>query len=159
MIASKLEFKYSDTGLPFIDLGEGQLVFSRITSHPVKGYRFIAYNHRYMDVVVLKKKKDGKAVRETFEAETHDSHTFNMHFYKDFGRKHGIPRDTVIPTRLGDWLRRTFAEMLEGDYMPYQKIKDLEQIINSSDLDKILKTKLKRKVKRKKKNARTTKDV
>jgi hypothetical protein len=134
MIASKLEFKYSDTGLPFIDLGEGQLVFSRITSHPVKGYRFIAYNHRYMDVVVLKKKKDGKAVRETFEAETHDSHTFNMHFYKD-------------------------AEMLEGDYMPYQKIKDLEQIINSSDLDKILKTKLKRKVKRKKKNARTTKDV
>jgi len=151
MIASKLEFKYSESGLPYIDLGDGQLVFSRITSHPDKGYRYMAYNHRYFDVVVFKKKKDGKASRETYEAETHDSHTFNMWFYMDRAKKKGIPRDSLIPVRLGDWLRRTFSKLITIDgFMPYKKIRVLERKINNANLDEILNTKIKKKRKRKK---------
>jgi hypothetical protein len=151
MIASKFEFKYSGKGLPYIDLGEGQLVFSKITAHPEKGYKYLAYNHRCIDVVVFKKKKDGQAVRETFEAEQHDSHTFNMHFYKDQAKKKGIPRDTLIPTRLGDWLRKIFAGLIDDEgYMPYNKIRVLERKINNADLDEILKTKIKQKRKKKK---------
>jgi hypothetical protein len=155
MIASKLEFKYSKHGSAYIDLGEGQLVFSKITSHPDKGYKYIAYNHRYMDTIVVKRHKtiNGKRVahRETYTVEVHDSHTFNMYFYKDAARKYGIPRDTLIPARLGDWLRRIFAGLIDDEgYMPYKKIRVLERKINNADLDEILKTKIKRKRKRKK---------
>lgn len=149
MIASKLEFKYSPKGTPYIDLGEGQLVFSTMTKLP-EGYRYMTYNHRFVDLISIKKKKEGKAVRETFEAEVHDSHTFNMWFYMDRDKKKGIPRDSIIPARLGNWLRNTFARLITEDgIMPYSKIPKLEQIINEADLDKVLATKIKRKVKRK----------
>lgn len=164
MIASKLEFCTSPKGTPYIDLGEGQLVFSKITADPQRGYRYMAYNHRYMDTITIKKKKtvNGKsvAVRDSFEAEVHDSHTFNMWFYMDRAKKKGIPRDSIISVRLGEWLRKTFSRLITIDgILPYSKIPELEQIINEADLETILATKLKRKIKRKpkkrkKKNAK-----
>ncbi len=154
MIAEILEFKYSTNGVPYIDFGNGQLVLSRITSDPSKGYRYLAYNHRYIDFITLKKKTKGEVSRKQIKAENHDSCCFNMHFYTDAKHKKGIPRNSVIPVRLGEWLRKKFAGLIDDEgYLPFSKVKNLQGIINRANLDKILKTKLKRK--RKKKNATT----
>lgn len=118
-----ISLEYSERGTPIIDLEDfGRLTFSSLTSHPIKGYRFICYNR-------------------TKSIEQRESYTFDMWFERKVGQQgqtKGIPYGT-IPQRLGDWLRKTFKNFITEDkYFPYNRIKDFQKYLAKQSIDKIL---------------------
>ena len=151
-----ISLEYTNKGVPFINMGEhGRLTFSKLTAHPEKGYKFITYNRSYMDEVRIKKKVNGEVIEEYYKAPSRDSYAFDMRFQRKTGQQgqtKGIPRNT-IPTRLGDWLRKTFKKYITTDlYFPYGNIKLLEEEIEKARVKNILsKPQRKRKIKKRKK--------
>jgi hypothetical protein len=153
IVNNMISLEYTKKGIPFINMGEhGRLTFSKLTAHSEKGYKFICYNRQYMDKIRIKKKVDGKTVEKLYKAPTRDSYTFDMRFQRKTGQQtKGIPRNT-IPTRLGDWLRKTFKKYITTDkYFPYENIKLLEEEIEKAKIKTILsKPQRKRRMKKKK---------
>lgn len=136
------ELKRSSSGLPYIDLGEdyGKIIFSR-TTQTQEGYRYICFSHRYVDMVKIKKGKDGY---DLHKMEVNDNYIFNMMMKRDDAGIKGVPNGT-IPRRLVDWLKATFEPFLiENNIMPFSAIEKLKPIVNGMNVDSILETKIKR---------------
>lgn len=154
-----ISLEYTDKGVPYINMGEyGRLTFSKLTAHPEKGYRFVCYNRVYREKVRIKKKIEGEVVEQYIKTEGRDSFTFDMFFERTVGQQgqtKGMPRNT-IPTRLGDWFRKTFKKYITKEkYFPYKNIKLLEEEIAKARIKTILsKPQRKQRVKKKKKKGK-----
>lgn len=151
-----MEIKRSTSGMPYLELLDnegnyyGKLIFSKSTATET-GYRFLCFNHKYTDVIVIKRDKSEGGRNKTLEVDTYDSFTFNMDFKRDEEGLKGVPNG-MIPRRIVDHLRKIFKEFLTDDMvMPYHKMNDLEEALEKIDLDDLLKTPIRRKRKKTKK--------
>lgn len=152
-----ISLEYSGKKVPFINLEDfGRLSFSKITSHPSKGYRFICYNRSCMQKIRIKKKINGEVIEKYMKAEKRDSVTLDMNLQRKIGQSQykGFPKGTINP-RLGDWLRKVFKKYVTEDkYFPYNRIGDLKRYLARQSIDKIIaKPQRKRKVKNGKANS------
>lgn len=130
----KIEFKESDGGVPIIELGEyGRLQFSKITSHPDKGYKYLCYMNNYVDTVSIK----GQDRSKTLSIPTNDSYTTNMKLERNARLKKGLPYGT-IPQRLKDYLKKTLRKYLNDGYFPYFCIQELKDEIDGQEIEPIL---------------------
>ena len=137
-----IELQYSEKDVPFINLEDyGRLIFSSITSHPEKGYRFLCYNRSYMERIRIKKKTNGESVEKIIKTETRNSCVFDMNLERKVGQQgqtKGITKGT-IPPRLGDWLRKTLKKYLTEDkYFPYSNITPFKKYLARQSIDKII---------------------
>jgi len=134
--------QYSENNVPFIDLEDyGRLIFSSITSHPTKGYRFLCYNRSYMERIRVKKKSNGETVEKFIKAEGRNSCVFDMSLERKVGQQgqtKGVTKGT-IPPRLADWLRKTLKKYVTEDkYFPYSKINSFKKYLAKQSIDKII---------------------
>jgi len=131
----KIQFKESDSGIPIIELGEyGRLVFSRITSHPHKGYKYLCYSNNYMDAIVVKKNGDGNKV---INVPTNDSYVINMMLERNARLGKGLPYGT-IPQRLKDYLKKKLLKYLDDEYFPYYCVEELKEELEGKEIESIL---------------------
>ena len=127
--------------------GFGNLIFSNTTSHPVEGYKYIAYNRDYIDVVKLRPRGGGDRIYVEYAA--YDSHVFKVI------KLENVPRGS-IPRRLVDHLNKIlFSLVTENGYMPYESISFMAEIIGDTNFDTIIEPPKKRR--RKVKNAKKVK--
>jgi hypothetical protein len=144
-----IELKYSEKGIPYIDLDKyGTLIFSQLTATE-KGYKWMAYNHSYRETVKLKNTAGQRYEKEAFNR---ISHVFNMFFKRDMGNLWGVPRGT-IPPKIVKELRKIFLSLIEDDfYMPFRNLELLKDILEGTDFESLIK--VKKKAPKKKKKAR-----
>ena len=147
--------------VPCIDMEEqGRLAFSKVTSHPTKGYRFICYNRSCIERIRIKKKVNGEVVERYTKAEQRDSVVLDMDLMRKVGQRQskGFPKGTINP-RLADWLRKVFKKYVTEDkYFPYDRIDDLKRYLARQSIEKIIaKPQRKRMVKNGKRNKRKSK--
>ncbi len=149
-----VEFKYSDKGTPYIDMGDsGILAFSKTSAHGERGYRWLSYNKHYDEMIVIKKTVKGQPVRDIYEVPAHESCAFTFKMKRDYKGLWGVPRNT-IPPRLVKFFIKTFDSLTEDDYFPFKNIKRLEKIIEKTNFKKVLSQPIKRKKRKVKKNAK-----
>lgn len=147
-----IEFKTSKSGLTFIDLDDmGKLIFSRLTSHPEKGYKYLCFTHEYIDVIPIKN-TTGK--RKTINVPTNDSYTVNIKLERKTKSGNtkavGLPHNT-LPGRMKDYLKKNIIPLLDDDgYLSYRKIDILKRKINGRNIQTILNRVQKKRKKRKK---------
>lgn len=143
---------HSDRGTPYIDMGEfGSLIFSKMTAHPTKGYKWLTYSRRYNETFEIKKTVDGEIVRDVYKVPAHDSCAFTFQLKKNYKGDEGVPRGT-IPPRLANFFRKIFDSLTDDEgYFPYENIETLGNIFESTNFKKVMKTPIKRKKRKKKK--------
>ena len=153
-----IEFDYSSSGIPIIILGDlGTLTFSKITSHPDKGYKFLCFSHYYDDVIKIRDKNGGE--RSTV-VPTNDSYTVNMnlerkpktHNAKASGLPHG-----VLPSRMKDFMKKSLKPYTDDEgYIHFNDIELIKKKIEGKEIEKILdKVQKKRKKKKPKKKKKS----
>lgn len=154
MDPKKIQFKYSNKGTPYIQIGYmGKLIFSKITSHPEKGYKFMCFSHQYIDNISIKN-TTGK--RKIVKVPTNESYTTNMYLQRESknGNKKpkGLPHNT-LPGRMKDYLKKIFNSLLDEEgYLPYEKIDILKKKIHNKNIKTILSKVQKKRKSRKKKS-------
>jgi len=140
MEPNKIQFKKSTQGTPYIEIGDlGKFIFSKITSHSEKGYKYMCFSHNYMDVISTKN-TNGK--RKTYSIPANNSYTVNMKLERESknGSKKavGLPHNT-IPGRMKDFLKKTLKPLLDDEgYISYSKLDILKSKIDNKDISTIL---------------------
>lgn len=151
-----IKFDYSSSGIPIITLGNlGSFTFSKITSHPVKGFKFLCFSHSYDDAIVIKDRNGGE---RTTLVPTQDSYTVNMnlerkpktHNAKASGLPHG-----VLPSRMKDFMKKSLKPYTDDEgYIHFNDVELIKKKIEGKEIDKILdKVQKKRKKKKPKKKS------
>lgn len=148
-----IKFDFSKSGTPVIYIGNlGMLIFSKITSHPDKGYKYMCFSHEYVDII---KDKNGKRI----EIPCKESHTVNMHLEtkpKQFNQRAiGLPH-SALPGRMKDFLKKSLSPMLnEKGYLSRNKINNLKQKLHGKLINEILDTVQKKRKPYKKRKKKT----
>ena len=146
---AKFEFNYSKNGIPYIDMGEhGQLTFSKLTSHPIKGYKYVTFKRLGIETIKIKNSSP-------IDVPIYHSYTFDLSFKR--GETSGVPRD-AMPRRIVDYLIKVFDSLSEGDYISHKNIKLLEEILVNTDIEEVL-NEPQREIKAKKKRGRKKKKL
>ena len=144
----KIEFEESDNGTPIIKLGEyGKLMFSKLTAHPFKGYKYLCYVNKYLDTITVK----GKERSKSYSIPTNDSYMVNMKLERNSRLKKGLPYGT-IPQRLKDFLKISLKKYTEGGYIAHHLVDELKADINGQVIENILDEVQKPRKKRRKKS-------
>jgi hypothetical protein len=132
-----ISLSFSQKGQPFIDLGEhGQLIFSKLTAHPEKGYKYFAYVHRFVDEFLVKNMTTGE--RTIKQENAFNSYMFNMHFKRNEKGDQGVPSGT-IPRKAVQKLSMIIDQFLTEDtWLPRRCIPMLSDAIDSVNWDKLL---------------------
>ena len=149
-----IQFKESTGGTPYIEIGDlGKLIFSKITSHPDKGYKFMCFSHEYIDIIAT---KNTNGNRKTYSVPTSNSYTINMQLERESknGNKKalGLPHNT-LPGRMKDYLKKVFKPLLDEEgFLPYCEIETLKKKMDGRKITTILKKVQKKRKPRKKKS-------
>jgi hypothetical protein len=137
-INEKIEFKYTDNKHLYIQIGKyGRLTFSKITSHPMKGYKYMCFSHEYTDVINF---KNTNKKRKTINIPSSNSYTINMYLERQSkGKKPvGLPHNT-LPGRVKDYLKKKIKPLLdEKGYLHYSYIDTLKKSIDNKPIKDIL---------------------
>ena len=123
-----MELVYSKTGIPYIEFGNGRFIFSKMTKHPIKGYKYFTFVGSSSKEVCVSgaRAKRKKYVKEFVPI----NFTVDMNFKRD-GKK-GIPMKAgkIIPTILVSWLKKEIKKYIIDDcYFPEESILKLSDDI------------------------------
>lgn len=149
----EIKFNYSENGIPVITIGEfGSLIFSNLTSHPTKGYRYICYSHSYDDMIGI---KNTTGRRKTVAVPTSESFVVNMYLERkkktSTSKAIGLPH-RALPGRMKDYLKKVMLPLIDDEgYMSYDNIEKLKRKLHGKDIQKILSKIQKKRMKRGKK--------
>jgi hypothetical protein len=149
-----IEFKFSTSGSPVIVLGDlGSLIFSNLTYHPQKGYKYLCFSHDYDDIVHVKKGGE----RRFIKTKTHDTYTCNMRLERK-AKTHstkavGLPHK-ALPGRMKDYIKKCFEPYIddEGYISKEDLITKIKRKFHGKKVETILGKVQKKRKKRKKKN-------
>lgn len=139
---------------PMIKLGDmGDIVFSNITSHPTKGYKYVCFRKEQVELLVVKRGNDRKVI----EHKDSKSWVVNMqlerraksHTQKPLGLPH-----KAMPGRMKDFIKKTFLPFITDEgYIRYEDMPKLKRKFNRKTVEGIMdKVQKKRPKRRKKKN-------
>lgn len=148
-----INLRYSDAGTPYIEIGDlGSFIFSKITSHPDKGYKYMCFNHTYDDAIQVKNGNE----RKTVLVHTNDSHTVNMFLERKpatpTAKAYGLPHGT-LPSRMKDYFKKVLKPFIDDEgYIHFRDIKSIGKKIEGKDIEKILDKVQKKRKRRKKKS-------
>lgn len=142
-----INFEYSAKGIPQIKLGEtyGTLTFSKMTSDPDKGYKYLCFRNSFDATLLIK--RNGK--RKMVEIPTNYSYVIDMHMKRAKTKAVSLPLK-VMPSRLKEYLRKNINPLLDSEgYLSFKSIKKLQRKINGKEIEQILKTVQRKRKKRK----------
>jgi hypothetical protein len=132
MSENKIELKLSPKGTPYLDMGiHGRLIFSNATAHPTKGYKWIAYNREFKEIMKMKKIIKGEKIIIEKEVPSRDSQMFRAAKLED------VPRGS-IPRKLVDWINKQLAALCVDGYMPRKAIEVLAKRVEKADFKKVM---------------------
>jgi hypothetical protein len=122
----KMEFITTEKGRHTIQFDNGMLIFSRITAHPEKGYKYIVYTGTNTTSVCV---SSARAKRKKY-TKIIENENFTVRV-KDFKRddKKGFPKNIISKISLS-FLKKIIKENINGEYLPFSKISVIAKAIN-----------------------------
>jgi hypothetical protein len=142
-----IKMEYSANGVPMIKLGEtyGTLTFSKITSNPDKGYKYLCFRNSFDDTLLIK--RNGK--RRMVEIPATHSYVINMNLERAKTKAVSLPLK-AMPSRLKEYLKKNIKLFLDDQgYFSFRSIRKLQRKIEGAEIEKILKTVQRKRKKRK----------
>lgn len=123
-----MELKYSTNQSPYIDLGNGMLIFSKITEHPKKGFKYLVFQSRQINSVCV---SGSKAKNKKYAEMSEDiCFTIDMDFKrKSSGKESGIPKNArySLTTISETILKKIFKDFIVDGYFPRENLPKLEE--------------------------------
>lgn len=123
---------FSESGTPYIDFGnQNRLIFSNITKHPDKGYKYMVFAGGDVTNVTVSGSRAKK--KKTFKEHVPINFTIDMDFKRD-GKK-GLPLKSkhIFSKITSSWLKKQFANYVVDGYFPENSISKLSDDINKLD--------------------------
>lgn len=126
-----MEFVTTDSGRHTIEFEDGRLIFSRITAHEDRGYKYICYAGVDTTTICV---SSARAKKKRF-AQTVENINFTVRV-KDMRRNDKSAfRKNIISKISLSFLKKLIAENCEGDYLPFSKIPIISKAINDLEKD------------------------
>ena len=127
-----MELKYSNSGTPYIDLENGVLIFSKITEHPKKGFKFLVFQSRQVNSVCV---SGAKAKKKKYTKMSEDiGFTINMNFKRESsGKEEGIPKNArfCLSKITEKILKRIFSKLVIDGYFPRKSLSSLDEMLSA----------------------------
>ena len=134
-----MELKYSNSGSPYIDLDNGALIFSKITEHREKGFKYLVFQGRQISSVCV---SGAKAKFKKYTKMSEDiGFTINMNFKRESsGKEEGIPKNArfCLSKITEKILKKIFNKLVVDGYFPRENLLELSELIKihwSDDTD------------------------
>jgi len=125
-----LELKYSVSKVPYINLGNGMLIFSKTTEHKEKGFKFLVFKGNQVSSVCT---SGAKAKRKKYTKMYEDiGFTLDMNLKRrSSGKVSGIPHNarfslSKITEKI---LRKILNELVVGEYFPRNRLQKLDEML------------------------------
>ena len=129
-----MEFKISGSGTPYIQLENGRFIFSKNTSHPDKGFKYICYCGTETTTTCI---SSSRAKYKQYAKLTEDVN-FTLRT-KDFRRddKKAFPTKAKFLSKISlNFIKNLIIKNVIGDYLPYSSIPFImEQVNMDNEMD------------------------
>jgi hypothetical protein len=128
-----MEMKISENGTPYIQLKNGRFIFSRITAHPDKGFKYLCFVGTDTTSVCV---SSAKAKHKKYSDIVEDV-AFTVRL-SDFRRSDadGFPKKKIkgqISNISLNWIKKLISERINDEFLPYKAIPDIMTSINYED--------------------------